>query len=480
MADIPKPPRPRAIRALAAIVLVAAVLWGGCPGPKDPGSDDGGRPAPPTPLVVVGIDGATWEVIDPMIDRGELPNIAALRENGAVSDLLVLPPLSSPAVWTTYMTGHFPRRHGILDHTFPYAPGPKRRVTSTLRREPTLWNLASRFGRRSGIFGYYATHPVEHIDGVMVSDRADQMDTGGVYPQALEPRVRDVINRLAEPEALRNLRALYFPEPYSPKTASQSDSPFAGVLQSVRRLDRGLRHEAFVTETALGALADSFAPDGERFDLFVVYLRMTDITCHTTWLYFDDSAFEEKSTPEMRDLLGDCLPESYRQADAFLGRLVETLDAGYGPNGYNLVALSDHGCGPAIGRYAIGRKGLSHLSGNHYANGIVLTRGPDLARGRLPRTNHMDIMPTLLALAGLPISDELPGRIHDPLLRPGLLEERRVRRAPAYRLTWQTAGGVDGDGDAAESEELAALEALGYVDGGTAVAAGVDGDGDFD
>ncbi|MEO1083354.1 MAG: alkaline phosphatase family protein, partial [Acidobacteriota bacterium] len=348
--------RRRSPLASAVLVVVAAAIAGGCQGPPEEGasdgSDEGTRPAP---LIVVGLDAATWDVIDPMIERGELPHIAALRESGAAGDLLVLPPLSSPAVWTTYMTGHFPRRHGVLDHTYPYAPGPKRRVTSTVRKEPALWNLASRFGRRSGVIGYYASHPVEQIDGVMVSDRADQIETGGVYPEELEPRVRDVVRRLAEPEVLRGLRDAYFPEPYSPKTAGDPSSPFADVLQPVRRLDRGLRHEAFVTETALEVLEDSFAPGGEPFDLFVVYLRMTDITCHTTWLYFDDSTFDGKSPAALRELLGGCVPESYRQADAFLGRLLETLDAGYGDGGYNLLALSDHGCGPATGRHAIGR-----------------------------------------------------------------------------------------------------------------------------
>ena len=105
------------------------------------------RESPRAKVVFVGIDGATWDVIDPMIERGELPNFAKLAARGRRTRLIALPPLSSPIVWTTMATGTFPRSHGILGFTFPFGPSPKARpVDSSMRRDPAIWNIATAFG----------------------------------------------------------------------------------------------------------------------------------------------------------------------------------------------------------------------------------------------------------------------------------------------------------------------------------------------
>jgi len=68
-----------------------------------------------SPLIVIGIDGATWDVIDPMIAAGELPNFARLKNQGAYGSLITVGPQVPPVVWTSSSTGQFARQHGIID-----------------------------------------------------------------------------------------------------------------------------------------------------------------------------------------------------------------------------------------------------------------------------------------------------------------------------------------------------------------------------
>ncbi len=75
------------------------------------------RPPATPPLVVVGLDGADWAYLDPLIARGELPNLQRLRDGGAWGALETIRPTLSPAIWTTAVTGLNPRRHGIRGFT---------------------------------------------------------------------------------------------------------------------------------------------------------------------------------------------------------------------------------------------------------------------------------------------------------------------------------------------------------------------------
>ena len=93
--------------------LSSGQAWAGYPpekGPSDfPGMTypphEGGLAAPGSPVWLIGVDGATWDLIRPMVARGELPNIASLIEAGAHGELLSEAPMISPALWATISTG---------------------------------------------------------------------------------------------------------------------------------------------------------------------------------------------------------------------------------------------------------------------------------------------------------------------------------------------------------------------------------------
>src|SRR5688572_17440998 len=96
-------------------------------------------PAEPSAVVVVGIDSATWRVMDPLIASGELPTFAALRDEGVSGELFTIVPTFSPTIWTSMMTGVVPGVHGIQ---MP-APQGEMPQTSDCRRVAALWDMAS-------------------------------------------------------------------------------------------------------------------------------------------------------------------------------------------------------------------------------------------------------------------------------------------------------------------------------------------------
>ena len=179
-------------RTMLVASLLAMLAWPATSGPLA-----GGAPARTLRrrVVLVGIDGADWLAIDPLIAAERLPAFARLRAHGSTGALLATPPLVSPIVWTTIATGRRPEDHRILDFMVDLPSGGQAPVPSTERRTAALWNVFSDRGRTVGVLGWWATWPAEAVDGTIVSDRvAPQLagppaplDTRAVHPPLAWP-----------------------------------------------------------------------------------------------------------------------------------------------------------------------------------------------------------------------------------------------------------------------------------------------------
>ena len=99
-------------------------------------------------LVVLGLDGATWSVLDPMRQRGLMPNLDAFLAGAASGTLRSTIPPVTTAAWTTMMTGCGPARHGVFDHRYYDAVEGRMKVNHSGRiRVPTVWHLLAASGR---------------------------------------------------------------------------------------------------------------------------------------------------------------------------------------------------------------------------------------------------------------------------------------------------------------------------------------------
>ena len=73
------------------------------------------RRATGTKALLIGLDGADWNIIDPLVEAGRLPNLARLARSGVRGRLHSITPMLSPVIWTSIATGVQPSRHGIID-----------------------------------------------------------------------------------------------------------------------------------------------------------------------------------------------------------------------------------------------------------------------------------------------------------------------------------------------------------------------------
>ena len=104
------------------------------------------------PLVIVGLDGATLDLIGPWAANGTLPNLARLAARGVWGRLRsTVPPATFPA-WTSLTTGVNPGRHGVLDFT-ERVPGTYRVrfVNARRRRATALWSRFGAAGLRTAV-----------------------------------------------------------------------------------------------------------------------------------------------------------------------------------------------------------------------------------------------------------------------------------------------------------------------------------------
>ena len=206
------------VRTLTASLTLAAAaaVWPACRGTSSAGPGApraAGAPAVVAdiardvqagrPVIFLGLDAGDWPLLDDYIARGVMPNLGRLVAEGTSGHLKTLSPALSPLIWTTMMTGNSPLEHGILDFVqFDPVSGQKEPITSSERRTPALWNMATAAGKRSAVFGLWATFPAEAINGLVVSDRLFTFlykeaapPQGVVFPADREAWARDGLAR---------------------------------------------------------------------------------------------------------------------------------------------------------------------------------------------------------------------------------------------------------------------------------------------
>jgi Flp pilus assembly protein TadD/predicted AlkP superfamily phosphohydrolase/phosphomutase len=416
-------------------------------------------PAPlPTRLLVIGLDGADWEILDPLMEQGRLPHLESLIRRGARAKLLSISPMLSPVVWTTVATGVEPSRHGILDFLVPdSAGGPGGPVTSAHRKAATIWQILSRAGVRVGVVGWWASWPAEPISGYMVSDRVAyqlfgyrsdaEVAEGKVWPAELYPRVRSSI---VPPEAIEWEEVL----PYldgSRTRAGDFDETESGILEEFRTLLAAGR-------TYLG-IATGLAPEDPP-DLQAVYFEGTDTVGHLFMRFRPPRlpGVSEETFASFRHVVD----RYYETADGYLGKMLE----GKGED-WTVMILSDHGflTGANRPRTSDPRIGHGPAADWHRRFGMLVLSGRHIREGvELSEATVYDIAPTVLALFGQPVPASWPGVTLASALTSEFLEAHPVRYRPddPPLSVWPAEGGVVPH-DPATREVLEKLESLGYI-----------------
>lgn len=444
-------------------VLEAEVLALGLPGDERRAVL---RPTTDHRILLVGLDGYDWDVADPLMADGRLPVLASLVERGTRARLDTIQPILSPVIWTTVATGRHPSEHGIIDFLGQDAAGRPVPVTSNLRRTKAFWNVMSDAGVTVGVVAWWATWPAEAVDGFLVSDRvAYQLfrtddsalpSAGKVHPPALWDRVAPWVVR---PEDVAPGEVLGFQDASVPAPTGAQDAElleqFASVLASTRTYAR----------IAL-ELHEDVDPRVAAY-----YFEGPDTASHL-FMRFAPPLLPEVD-PARGARYGTVVARTYELHDRILGRLLEKA----GPDTVVMV-VSDHGFRSGDARPTTDSRVEAATAADwHDRFGVLVLAGPGVRGGhRVREASVIDVFPTMLALLGMPVSEELDGRVLEDALTPEFLAAHPVRSIASFEDTEERR---DEPRFAAASPEdraiIESLVAIGYVS--PAAAAGDDGEG---
>lgn len=147
-------------------------------------------------VFLFGIDGLTFRILDPYMERGLLPNFQRLQDGGVHGILRsTIPPFTPPA-WMSISTGTSPAKHGVYDFwTYEQTEnGPRAHVMTHRRGGKAIWNMLSELGKRVAVANVPMTYPPEPVNGIMLSGyMAPDMKADVAYPKAFKEELLEVV-----------------------------------------------------------------------------------------------------------------------------------------------------------------------------------------------------------------------------------------------------------------------------------------------
>ena len=153
-----------------------------------------------TRVLVVGLDGATWNIIKQLVKEGKLPTIGELMNNGCYGDLeSCIPPVTFPA-WKCYSTGKNPGKMGAYWYAGVDMAEERFFVNNSISfRSKELWDYLGENNITCGVLDMPTTYPCKRINGFMISHGAPR-PSGYTYPKDLEKELKDKFNYELDPE----------------------------------------------------------------------------------------------------------------------------------------------------------------------------------------------------------------------------------------------------------------------------------------
>lgn len=454
--------RPAAGTAAVALgVMLLVIVASGCS--RDPSDKSGGAAAtasgspPLRRILFVGIDGADWLSIDPLLAAGRLPHLQRLIAGGVRGDLRSLEPMLSPLLWTTMATGKLPEEHGILSFTtIDPATGAKVPIGRTQRRVDAFWNMLGDAGRSVDIVGWLATYPAETIRGVMVTDRVGYLAYAGAG-NALSA------GTIAPPERADEIAARVVAAP------AVTYEEFARFLHIDRPTFEAARARAFDVQSPINNMIMLYASTRsyagiashllatDRPDFLAVYFELVDATGHLFMHYAPPML--PGTDPAKYAQFKDAVDMAYVVQDEILGELV----AQAGDETVIMVA-SDHGFRTGAARPNVSPEiAAGKAAFWHRLDGVFVLAGNGVRHGqRINGATLLDIAPTILALQGLPKPTDMPGRVLVEALDDTLAARIDTRTVATLQRSRESATAPVGD-DAAARDAIKKLEALGYI-----------------
>ncbi len=270
-----------------------------------------------TDVIVLGLDGATWDVLDPLLAEGRLPELEALVADGRAGTLeSTFPPITGPA-WLSMATGQNPGKTGVFyfrnrddPDSFEFES-----LGSAEFEGQSFWDVLAARETSVGVFNFPMLYPPYDLgaDGFIVSGFGSPEDETITSPTSLHAQLDSVTD------------GYQIKVPYAePKYRSRPDALFDDLLGVLETRERALTY--LLTE--------------KQPDAFFGVVSVTDWAQHYFWRHHDpEHVLHDPDAPAAhRDALG----RLWERVDETVGAVAEIADR----EDATLLLVSDHGFGP--------------------------------------------------------------------------------------------------------------------------------------
>ncbi len=269
-----------------------------------------------TKLLIIGLDGATFQVIKPLCDEGKLPVISELLDNGVHGVLSsTFPPVTGPA-WTALATGKNPGKTGVFDSLNYQKRGdraPSLMSSADIRKAGAFWDYLSDAGYKVGIINYPFLYPPYRINGIMVSGLGSNPEGKIYYPEEFGERL------------VQRCGKFMIEVPLTSPIYANNPSLF-------------LKHINKLLDVNESTLELSLKSD---LDILFYVMSASDFIQHYMWKYIDSSHpnYESRESEKYRAEF----VRVWQRIDDIIGTAMKGL-----PKDANLLIVSDHGFGPHL------------------------------------------------------------------------------------------------------------------------------------
>lgn len=264
--------------------------------------------------LVIGLDGATFDLMRPWMEQGKLPNLQKLCLEGVSGQLRSTIPFNSAVAWSAFITGKNPGNNNVYD--FFYRPQDSydiRFINSRSRRAASFWKIIGSVGKKVGIINVPVTFPPEEVNGFLIAGM-------------MSPEVNEAI--CYPPELFKELKT-YLGE-YTIKIFGK---------EYVRKKKYGELQDAIARNDEIHYQITKYLLTRKCWDLFCVVFTGTDHISHYFWHFMDPNhpLYDQANAKHFQDAI--C--KVYARLDEYIGNLLECVD-----DNVSVIVLSDHGHGP--------------------------------------------------------------------------------------------------------------------------------------
>ncbi len=260
-------------------------------------------------VLLIGIDGAPFDLVTKWVDQGKLPNLGALLRDSAHGVLESTLDVTPPA-WSSIYTGKNAGKHGIFDFmhhehgSYSFAP-----TNASRRNSADIWEILSKHSLKVGVLNAPVTFPVRPVNGFLVSGfLTPSAEANYTYPASLKNELKDKVPGF-RPSSPNELQLNLNKDAYVKNIGEQLENLRRAALYLIKKDD---------------------------YDFFGVFISETDHVQH--WFWRNMAHVDESRPGDKFHEYSHVIYDTYSATDSLVGELLESID-----DDTHVVLVSDHG-----------------------------------------------------------------------------------------------------------------------------------------